>query len=43
VVDVYEIRSTLAASKIGDSLKLKVLRAGSPGEVAVTLGERPAR
>lgn len=43
VVDVYEIRSTLAASKIGDSLKLKVLRAGSPVEAAVTLGERPAR
>ena len=43
VPHTYEIRSALASSKVGDILKLKLLRAGTPVEVSVNLAERPAR
>lgn len=43
VPHTYEIRSALASSKVGDILKLKLLRAGTPVDVAVNLAERPAR
>ena len=43
VPHTYEIRSALASSKVGDTLKLKLLRAGTPVDVSVNLAERPAR
>ena len=43
VPHTYEIRSALASSKVGDILKLKLLRAGTPVDVSVNLAERPAR
>jgi len=43
VPHTYEIRSALASSKVGDILKLKLLRAGGAVVVSVDLAERPAR
>jgi len=43
VPHTYEIRSALASSKVGDTLKLTLLRGGTPVEVSVKLTERPAR
>lgn len=43
VPHTYEIRSALASSKVGDVLKLKLWRAGTPVDVSVNLAERPAR
>ena len=43
VPHTYEIRSTLASSQVGDILKLKLLRAGTPVDVSVNLAERPVR
>ena len=43
VPQTYEIRSALASSKVGDILKLKLLRAGTPVDVSVELAERPSR
>jgi S1-C subfamily serine protease len=43
VPHTYEVRSTLASSKVGDILKLTLLRGGTPVEVSVNLAERPAR
>lgn len=43
VPHTYGIRSALASSKVGDVLKLKLLRAGTPVDVSVNLAERPAR
>lgn len=43
VPHTYEIRSVLASSKVGDLLKLTLLRGGTPVEVSVNLAERPAR
>ena len=39
-LDIYEVRSLLASSKVGDSVKLKVLRAGSALDLPVKLTER---
>ena len=43
VPHTYEIRSALASSKVGEILKLTLLRGGTPVEVSVNLAERPAR
>ena len=43
VPHTYEIRSALASSKVGDILRLKLLRGGTPVDVSVNLAERPAR
>jgi S1-C subfamily serine protease len=43
VPHTYEIRSALASSKVGDTLKLKLLRGGTPVDLSVDLAERPAR
>lgn len=43
VPHIYEIRSALASSKVGDILKLKLSRAGTPVDVSVNLAERPPR
>lgn len=42
-LDMGNIRDLLASSKIGDSVKATVVRAGVPIEVSLTLGERPAK
>jgi len=43
VPHTYEIRSALASLKVGEILKLTLLRGGTPVEVSVNLAERPAR
>ena len=43
VPHTYEIRSALASSKVGDTLRLKLLRAGTPVDASVNLAERPPR
>lgn len=43
VPHTYGIRSALASSKVGDTLKLKLLRAGTPVDASVMLAERPLR
>jgi len=42
-LDIENIRALLASSKIGDSIRAIVLRAGAPLELAVKLAECPAR
>ena len=42
-LDTDNLRDLLASSKIGDTVKATVLRGGSPTDVSLTLGERPAR
>lgn len=42
-LDMANIRDLLASSKIGDTVKATVVRAGVPVEVTLTLGERPAK
>jgi serine protease DegQ len=41
--DIGNVREVLASSKIGDTLDLTVLRAGSPKQVSLKLTERPPR
>jgi S1-C subfamily serine protease len=41
--DLYQIRSALAGSEIGATLKVKVLRGGALVEAAVKLSERPTK
>jgi S1-C subfamily serine protease len=42
-LDTDNIRDLLASAKIGETIKATVLRGGSPADVSLTLGERPAR
>lgn len=42
-LDTDNLRDLLASAKIGDTVKATVLRGGSPADVSLTLGERPAR
>ena len=42
-LDTDNLRELLASAKIGDTVKATVLRGGSPTDVSLTLGERPAR
>jgi serine protease DegQ len=42
-LDTDNIQELLASAKIGDRVKTTVVRGGSPVEVSLTLGERPAR
>lgn len=42
-LDIRNFRHLLASSKVGDTVKAAVVRAGVPVEVSLTLGESPAR
>jgi S1-C subfamily serine protease len=42
-LDTDNLRDLLATAKIGDTVKITVARGGSPVDVSLTLGERPAR
>jgi S1-C subfamily serine protease len=42
-LDTDNLRDLLASAKIGDTVKATVVRGGSPVDVSLTLGERPAR
>jgi S1-C subfamily serine protease len=42
-LDTDNLRDLLALAKIGDTVKATVVRGGSPVDVSLTLGERPAR
>jgi serine protease DegQ len=42
-LDTENIRELLASAKIGEKVSATVLRGGAPREVALILGERPAR
>lgn len=41
--DVHSVQELLLASKIGDSVPITVLRAGSPLQLSIAIGERPER
>ncbi len=41
VADTAAVRDAMAAARIGDTVKAKVLRGGAQSEFSITLGERP--
>lgn len=42
-LDTENIRQLLVSAKIGEKLSVVILRGGTPSELSITLGERPAR
>jgi S1-C subfamily serine protease len=41
--DVEDLRSFSDSGVIGKPVKLRIIRAGTPRELEITIGERPAR
>jgi S1-C subfamily serine protease len=43
VTDTHDIQSVLDPDRVGKTIPVRILRGGTPADLSLTVGERPAR